>query len=128
MLVRYENDSLTVFGTETVSGYPEEFSEQNSRYLFNVNGRSIMLREKSLEIRSGDNSIMLTDDSVTLTVGKSTIKVTDGKIEIKTGDIAAESTGKLSAKAGGDLKLQGSSITAKGSSEIAMKCNNIRLN
>lgn len=81
VLVRYEQDALSVFGAaDRSAAYDEDFSEPDSRYLFNVFGKSVSLTKEYVKITSGDNTLILSDKDASICVGKSMFSMKDGEI------------------------------------------------
>lgn len=90
---------------------------EKEKFIGNNFKQRIILREKSLEIKSGETSIFMDDKKIILTAGKNKITLDESGITAKTdGDLKSEVTKNFSVKVG-------KNFIAESSSDISFKSN-----
>ncbi len=133
--VRFSDGNMCVTGTareKDSARLPEDFSEVSDRFVYNINGKSISLREQTIELRTRESSVTLSDDSAEMLIGGETkvfadknetriicggasIKLNSGGITLSVGEKAViEMTdGKITVDSAVSAAVQSGGITIK---------------
>lgn len=107
----------------------DRFINTADKYISNVNGKWIGLKDKSLEICSGDNvSITLSDNNIKLKVKDTSIIMTDNEVRININGTNIILNDDIKAECSGDVFVKGRNISQKANAAVKIKGTEIELN
>lgn len=127
--VKYINGKLYAsmsFGSKEID---RKFQNTSDKYISNVNGKWIGLKENSLEICSGDNvSITLNDNDIKLKVKDTCIILSDNEIKVNIKGTNITLSDRIEAKCSGDIVVKANNISQKASAAMEIRGSKIELN